>query len=296
MIRVGERMKRVMTGVGWAVYTCMAVVGFLYLSFPAEPVRNGMETFVSHQLQQEVSIGALDLHPPCALIAKDCRIRQKAGDPVLLEQVMVRPKLFAFASGKVGGAIASDLFGGKLEGDFCFSPSNPFSGNGSLGFTSLDLATLTGFLKDLPVTLTGDLSGRILWSPEEDAAKISGVFDMPATEVQLTLPLPVAPIRVQHAVVNGNLDKKRFAVKEVRVSGSFGTVLLSGEITNPLGGNRARLQLSGGIRPDPQFVNQLTKMGGIGAMVSRFVGQKEIPIEINGTAARPRLRVAGMRI
>lgn len=279
----------------WFFYAVGMVLLFMYLLFPAESLRRFTESTVLEKTGVRLEMKELSLHFPASLHLRDCSLEKDLR--IVLEKVRITPSLFAFMKGTPGGDLAVDGLGGSLAAAFRISPSHPFESEGSLHLKNLDMTAVADLSpRPLPFGVKGRLSGRFLALPAEGKLEISGALDMEGADIVLNEPMLASlSLRLVALQLEGRMDARKLDIDNIALSGNFGTLTLRGSISDPMG-RSPLLDFSGGIRPDAAFLQQLTRMGGIGPVIGRFVGQREIPVRVAGTLDNPQVSLAGIRL
>jgi type II secretion system protein N len=290
-------MKSFLKVSAWFLYTLGMVLFFTYLLFPSESFRFFAEKELLRRTGAEVRMDGLSLGFPASLTLKGVRVDQEKGLRFFLEQVRLKPAFLALMTAQVGARVEVQGLGGRAEAGLKMPPTSPLKARGYLNLENLAMEALTDLLPEPPpLGIQGRLSGRFVCAPEEEGLGISGSLNLEGGELVLDFPMMDGlNLKLLTLQLESRVQEKNAEIKNLLLAGSFGTLQLQGAMGLPAG-PASRLDLSGGIRPDPAFLQQLTRMGGIGPVIGRFVGQREIPVRVGGTLERPQVTLAGMRL
>lgn len=281
----------------WLLYILGTVLFFVYLLFPAETFRIFAEKEINRRTGMVFQTKSLALTFPLKISMENSTLQGKKGFSLGVEKVALSPSLAAFLRGQAGGKISLRTLGGEMDAVTRMPLASPLGARGQMQLSRLDMEALFSLSpKPLPFGMQGQVSGRFVWEPVEEKLGFRGNLDISGGDLLVDFPMGEFPvIRLNAVQVESHLEKGRLEIENILVTGSFGTLHLKGSITGALGPS-GRLNLSGGIRPDSSFLQQLTRMGGIGPVISQFAGQREIPVRIAGTLESPQLTLAGIRL
>ncbi|TYT75760.1 type II secretion system protein GspN [Desulfobotulus mexicanus] len=290
-------MKSFLKLSAWLFYILGTVLFFVYLLFPADALRIFAEKELHKRTGVVFQVSSLSLVFPLKISMGNSTIEGRKGFSLKAEKADLSPSFTAFFRGQAGGKLSLRTLGGDISAVMRMPMSSPLEARGQMQLSNLDMDALLALSpQPLPFGVQGRVSGRFIWEPVEEKLGVRGNLDISGGDLLVDFPMGEFPaIRLNSVQLESQLEKGRLEIENILVSGSFGTLHLAGSITGVLGPS-GRLNLSGGIRPDSVFLQQLTRMGGIGPMVSRFAGQREIPVRIAGTLESPQLTLAGIRL
>ncbi|MCW7752959.1 type II secretion system protein GspN [Desulfobotulus sp. H1] len=289
-------MKPLMVATAWFLYSLVCLLFFMYLLFPADALRLFAEGEIQRQTGMEVHLDDVSLRFPMTLVAGPCTIQRKEGPEFVMEKIRFRPFLTSFLLGDMGGSFHGKMLEGTVDVSLRMPRDSWLTSEGVLLLKGLDLAALVSLVpRLLPFDIHGKGSARMVWKPDGGGLDIRGRVDLDGGNMAFLFPAFQPPaLRLTSLELESRVEHGQLEVASILATGNFGNLHLKGSITGFPAGS-ARMSLAGGIRPDPVFLQELTAMGGMGPVISRFAGQREIPLRMAGTLERPQVSLAGMR-
>jgi len=185
-LRLGKGQARLLRLLGYPLFAFAVFLVSMYLSLPTERIKERLERELSQEpgpspagsgglgigIGMDVAIGQLDLHVlPLGISASESTLRPRrfsssAPDegehaklpPLSLDQLYVRPEIFAFLGGRLAADLSAEALGGSLTASGGISDSGI---DVRAEFSKLALARAASVLQFLPLPLTGTVGGQI---------------------------------------------------------------------------------------------------------------------------------------
>jgi type II secretion system protein N len=274
----------------YIAFTVVMAVVFLYLLFPSDALR----AYIEAQIQKSapdvsVQIGQVAAAFPPGLKLANILCEYQQTPLVSASQATVKPALLKlFGSEKVVN-FDVDTSEGRIDGRGVLKVGKQAALSVDAEIDGIALQEIAGLRAIEDYVISGLLSGNIEYKAIPGRSG-SGTADLMASDARLELANPMfglesisfSSIEAQLNLSPRRLQLRRCSLKGNEVDGDIsGTVMLR----TPMG--RSRLNLSGVLRPQAEFMAKLQTTLPTGLLGGKNLEQKGLAFRITGTMDKP---------
>lgn len=264
------------------------MLGYL-LFFPAEALRQRLETEVATRTQTDFTVRSLHLGLPLSLQLGDVRLQggRNRLPELRLDSLTVSPGWLSLVTGDPGVVVKGALYGGEM--DLALSRSGSLEGE----ILDLKLEKLPALHQiDLPLALSGLLDAEVAAPTSPLQPKTVTRLELRLRQAALTglgsLGISGDRVVIGDVLAQGELQGRKLSLGVLKASGGDLEIDAEGDLLLGASAARSRLNLQVGLRPgaglDPTLKDLLSLTG------VKQAGDGSYRFRLSGTLARPVLR------
>ena len=224
------RTHKVQIGIvfGYAVYTLLAILLFLILTFPYDQIEGNLVAWIEERtplhlsLEERSYLFPLGFHWKSATVGVPLPLSEEA---IFIKDLNCRVAFFPLLLGQVQGSFSMNTMEGFIKGEFQFDPSHPtqrfhFSGNGK----GLELSFLNGFLPEAMVRGKLAMQWNHDWE-NEDVLRGNGSAFLNVEEFSVRdfsyNGFPIQTLFISQGTSRLKVNGGRGTLEEIRVQGDM---------------------------------------------------------------------------
>jgi len=284
---MGKLNKKIL----YAAYIICTGLFFLYYLFPSETVKAFLLSKIV-QAAPDFSVTIEDLRPsfPLGVNLLNISVNHK-GNPVLdAEKLSVSPGFFSLFAGRMAVDVYCDAYEGQIDATVDFNGRGVLVRAADIELNHIQIGDIF-FLKDrIPHNLRGFLDGRVNYAVgENNISAVTSDVTLNDFQIEFTSPFHgLDKLSLNRIKANFNSDRSQVTVKRFVSAGGDVDGSLSGTILIRRRIEKSVLNLNGSVRPNPEFVDKLGKMGPIVKSLIKKSRGGDFPVKLQGTFERPR--------
>ena len=282
-----SRSKTILLYAG-VVLTALAV--FLYLRFPADMLKELISTQVS-QSAPGVSIDIEKLSPnfPTGVTLTNIDLRYQNQNIFKANEATIAARLSTLVSDQKSIAYTFLTSDGTIKGRTTFRADDNGSGIDLFArFNSIQLKEIPAIKIFSGYDVAGILDGSANINGSDQNSSSQAVFNISGCTLKLIQPLfGLEKLNFQLIEVELDMRGQRVIIKKCDLNGDEvdGRITGSLMVRKPYG--QTRLNLSGVLKPQPDFSAKLSKMIPVALLSGTNIQRKGIPFKITGTIDSP---------
>jgi type II secretion system protein N len=275
----------------YAGFTCLTMLFFLYWLFPSDLLRQYVETLVNRiNPELSVSIEEIELIFPPGLSLSTVDVRHKDYAMVRVDAARIAPRLLSIFGDSKAVKFTLETSDGTADGVAVvgFSEEVPRLSL-TVDIAGIQLNQLAA-LRGVPdYIIAGILDGRIDFT-SKDGRTGNGQASLGITKCRIEPLNPVFNVeRIEFRSIDTDLalTPKRVQIRKFDAKGRQLNGKVTGSIYIRAPYDSSRLNLSGIVRPHPEFTARLKKSVPIALLGGRDLSRQGLPFKISGTVAKP---------
>ena len=278
-------------------YFIAVTAGFAYYLFPSKAVVDFV-TVQAKRIFPEMTVVIQDAKPsfPPGISLRGITVRHGDVPGVEIDKVNISLTFKSLFTKQKGVRITAQLLGGKITGDIA-----PVIEKGENGpqmvsspskwtLTGIDLGRLQPVKQATGLDMTGALSGEISGEMNAAGPKIAGELTVSGYRAAFSKAMfGIEALEWKDIKAEFEWTGRQLNLKKCEAAGPQTDVTISGkgEWKMPVG--QSTLAFEGTIKPQPEFMAQLTKTVPAALLPKKAAGKDWIPIKVKGTVGTPDL-------
>jgi type II secretion system protein N len=283
-------MSRSKTIVLYAGVALTALAVFLYLRFPADMLKELISTQVS-QSAPGVSIDIEKLSPnfPTGVTLTNIDLRYQNQNIFKADEATIAARLSTLVSDQKSIAYTFLTSGGTIKGRTTFRADDNGSGIDLFArFNSIQLKEIPAIKVFSGYDVAGILDGSASINGSDQNSSSQAVFNISECTLKLIQPLfGLEKLNFQLIEVELDMRGQRAIIKKCDLNGDEVDGRITGSLTVRKPYGQTRLNLSGVLKPQPDFSARLSKMIPVALLSGTNIQRKGIPFKITGTIDSP---------
>lgn len=282
-------MSRPKTILLYAGVAFAALAVFLYLRFPSEMIRELISTQVSQSAPGvEMEIQTLSPNLPSGVTMTNVDLTYQNQLLFTAEEANIKARPSTLIRDQKTISYTLLINGGRIKGHAQFRTKDVQGIDIRAIFNSIQLKNIPAIKAFSGYDVTGILDGsmNISGSDRNDASQTA--FSVSECTIELIQPLfGLEKLNFQLIEVELDMRGPRVIIKKFDLNGEEVDGRISGSlmVRKPYG--QTRLNLSGVLKPQPDFSAKLAKMIPVALLSGTNIQRKGIPFKITGTIDRP---------
>ena len=282
-----SRSKTILLYAGVAL-TALAV--FLYLRFPADLLKELISTQVS-QAAPGVSIDIENLSPkfPTGVVLTNIDLMYQNQNIFKAEEAKIAARLATLVSDQKSFGYNCLTSGGAIRGRAIFRVDDNGSGiDLSARFKSVQLKDIPAIKVFSGYDVAGILDGSVNINGFDQSSSSQAAFNISECTLGLIQPLfGLEKLNFQLIEIELDMRGQRVIIKKCDLNGDEVDGRITGSLTVRKPYGQTRLNLSGVLKPQPDFSAKLSKMIPVALLSGTNIQRKGIPFKISGTIDSP---------
>ena len=283
---------------GYALYVVLVTFFLLYYRFPTQAVEEFVEVSLS-KINPELGFKAERIGPwiPAGLRINGGRIYLKdtpASEVFKADSMYIGPRLLKLARGEYSFDLSGTAYSGNISGSLHGRDKNAAIYESALSFKDFDLARYGFLAEQLKRTVTGKLSGDIVYGKDSANAEGNGKADLRLTDGRLQFQAPIfgiGSVDLQNIDLELELGNREIAIVKAEMAGSEVKASLTGSIQLQTDMKLSRLNLKGTLEPLAEFYKNYPEIRELLKSMRKRVKRGQYSFAITGTLGEPRFRL-----
>jgi len=266
-----------------------ALAVFLYLRFPSETIKELISTQVSQSASGvKMEIEELSPNLPSGVTMTNVDLTYQNQPLFTAEEAKIKARPSTLISDKKTVSYTLLTNGGRIKGHAQFRSKNGQGIDVKARFNSIQLKNIPAIKAFSGYDVSGILDGSVDISGPDRNDSSQASFSVSECAIELIQPLfGLEKLNFQLIEVELDMLGPRVRIKKCDLNGEEVDGRISGSlmVRKPYG--QTRLNLSGVLKPQPDFSAKLSKMIPVALLSGTNIQRKGIPFKITGTIDRP---------